>query len=243
MNVQLTQAVKDITGVTGPGDHPGDCGGRARPPAVGGLTPARGRWNCGAGAQALTGHYRRSICLTLKQAWPSPASTVSRLPSAIGDRASLPISVQPAVDDLHRHWTPSDGKNQGKNGPKYDARNLLYQLGRRRSGRHPRPECDDRADHLAGIGTDLSAFPTDKHFCSGSGWRPTTTSPAAGAAQSDPQDAEPGGAGVSFGRPVGQPQSQQCFRCVLSPYAQPSGAKNGRLSPRPTRSPAVSIIC
>ncbi len=127
MNVQLTQAVKDITGVTGLAIIRAIVAGERDPQRLAALRQPGVKQTAEQIARALTGHYRPEHLFALKQAWPCTTSTVSRLPSAIGrSRTSCPSQVQPRRPTTCRHWTPVTNGTQEQERSQIRARSLLY---------------------------------------------------------------------------------------------------------------------
>jgi len=67
--------------------------------------------------------------------------------------------------------------------------------------RGPRLEASTAQTLLSEIGTDMSPWPTEKHFASWLGLAPTTTSRGARCCAATPQSAQPRRAGPALGRP------------------------------------------
>ncbi len=174
MNVQLTQAVKDITGVTGLAIIRAIVAGERDPQRLAALRQPGVKQTAEQIARALTGHYRPEHLFALKQAlalYDFYSQQIAECDREIESQFAH-LKSSPPSDDLPP-LDPSDKRNsKSKNGPKYDARSLLYRWAGVDLVAIPGLNATTVQTILAEIGTDLSAFPTDKHFCSWLGLAP-----------------------------------------------------------------------
>lgn len=166
MNVQLTQAVEDITGVTGLAIMRAIVAGERDPQH---LATLRQR-NCAKSpaeiAQALTGNYRLEHVFALKQALVLYDTYTEQVQACDGEIERQLRALSPQSDDeLPPPAQRSKPGSVTKNGPRYDARGLLYKatgvdlcaidgLG---------PTTVQQI--LAEIGGSVAAWPTSKQFC------------------------------------------------------------------------------
>jgi transposase len=174
MNVQLTQAVKDITGVTGLSIIRAIVGGERDPRKLAALRQPGVKKGEAEIAQALTGHYRPEHVFALKQAlelYDTYRELLLECDVEIERQfANLKPSVPP--DDLPPLDRSDKLESNSKNAPSYDARALLYQwAGVDLVGIAGLNESTVQTI-LSEIGTEVSAWPTDKHFASWLGLAP-----------------------------------------------------------------------
>lgn len=174
MNVQLTQAVSDITGVTGMAIIRAIVAGERDPHQLATLRQPGVQKNEAQIVKALTGHYRSEHVFALKQALALYDAYTVQVQECDSELERQFSNLKPTVppDDL----PPLDPRNKreshSKNGPTYDARTLLYQwVGVDLVAISGLNESTVQTA-LTEVGTDLSAFPTDKHFCSWLGLAP-----------------------------------------------------------------------
>ena len=137
------------------------------------------------------------------------------------------------------------GKSQShsKNAPRYDARTLLYQL----TGVDlvAIDGLSDSSVQLSSseVGTDMSRFPTAKHFCSWLGLAPHHAI-SGGKVLSRHTLKTTNRAGQAF-RLAAQTLARSRTSASLPSIAslEPDWGRSGPSSPPPTRSPAPSTIC
>jgi transposase len=174
MNVQLTQAVKDITGVTGLSIIRAIVAGERDPRKLAALRQPGVKKNAQEIAQALTGNYRPEHLFTLKQALALYDAYGEQLRECDAEierqfanlKPVTPPEEQPPLD------TTAKRESNSKNGPSYDARSLLYRWAGVDLVAIAGLNASTVQTILAEIGIDLSAWPTDKHFCSWLGLAP-----------------------------------------------------------------------
>ena len=174
MNVQLTQVLRDISGVSGLAIIRAIVAGERDPRRLAALRQPGVKKSEPEIVQALTGNYRPEHVFALKQAlalYDFYTEQVRECDTEIEHQYS---NLKPTVppDDLPPLERTDKTDSYSKNGPSYDARTLLYQLTGvdlvAISGLN-----ETTVQTIIGeIGTDLSRFPSEKHFCSWLGLAP-----------------------------------------------------------------------
>jgi transposase len=173
MNVQLTQALSDITGVTGLAIIRAIVAGERDP-----LILAQLRNPCCAKPEAelvkaLTGNYRAEHVFALKQALALYDAYTEQIRECDQEIERQYTVLKPIHDDDLPPLDTSDKKNtHSKNGPSYDARSLLYQLLGVDLVAINGLNASTVEDIISEIGTNIDCWPTDKHFCSWLGLAP-----------------------------------------------------------------------
>jgi transposase len=174
MNVQLTQVLKDITGVTGMAIIRAIVAGARDPLQLAQLRDPRCASSQTEIAKALTGHYRPEHVFALKQAlalYDAYTVQIAECDQELEQQFSV---LRPVHED---HDLPpldtSDKRNtHSKNGPAYDARTLLYQLLGVDLVAISGLNASTVQTIIAEIGTDMSRWPSVKHFCAWLGLAP-----------------------------------------------------------------------
>ena len=173
MNVQLTQALSDITGVTGLAIIRAIVAGERDP-----LMLAQLRNPCCAKPEAelvkaLTGNYRAEHVFALKQALALYDVYTEQIRECDREIERQYSALKPIHDDDLPPLDTSDKKNtHSKNAPPYDARALLYHLLGVDLVAINGLNASTVEDIISEIGTDIECWPTDKHFCSWLGLAP-----------------------------------------------------------------------
>ncbi len=167
MNLQLTQVLKDITGVTGQQIIRAIVAGERNPVTLAQLRDKRCKHSSDEIAKALTGHYRAEHLFALKQALNLYDAYTAQIQECDQELERQFSALKPTHDDKLPPLDTSDKRNtHSKNGPTYDARSLLYQwLGVDLVALDGLNAGSVQA-LLTEVGTRLDAFPTEKHFCS-----------------------------------------------------------------------------
>jgi transposase len=167
MNVQLTQVLSDITGETGLAIIRKIVAGERDPVTLAQLRDPRCKHTSDEIAQALTGNYRAEHVFALKQAlalYDFYTDQVRECDRELEQRFSAlkPRHNEPMLPPLD----PSDKQDShSKNGPRYDARTLLYQwVGVDLCAITGMNEITVQ-QALTETGTDMSPWRTVKHFC------------------------------------------------------------------------------
>jgi transposase len=174
MNVQLTQAVHDITGVTGLAIIRAIVAGERDPEQLAALRRRGVQKTERQIAKALHGNYRAEHVFALKQALELYDFYTERIAECDREierqfqnlRPSVPPDQRPPLD-------PSDKReSHSKNAPPYDARTLLYRWAGVDLVAIAGLNESTVLTILSEVGTDLQAFPTEQHFCSWLGLAP-----------------------------------------------------------------------
>jgi hypothetical protein len=180
LNLQLPVVISDITGVTGRRIRRDISGGQTDPHALAQHRDHRYQASAAEITAALTGHYRPEHVFVLQQ-------NLALFDAYQGPRAGCdaeahvltPVAQTPAPSGSLP--APRTRKTPRDNEPRVEIRTPLHQLTGVDLTRIDAIGPYRAPRRLAEIGTDLSRWPTEKHFTS---WltlaRPTTKSPAAG---------------------------------------------------------------
>ena len=167
MNVRLSPTVKDITGVTGMAIIRAILAGERDP-----LKLARLRQpGCAKPetefVKALTGNYRDEHIFALKQAVALYDAYTQQILECDQELERKFSALKPVHDDELPPLDTTDKRNtHSKNAPAYDARSLLYQLlGVDLAAVDGLNEVTAQII-ISEIGTDMSRWQDDKHFCS-----------------------------------------------------------------------------
>jgi transposase len=174
MNVQLTQVLSDVTGVTGMAIIRAIVAGERNPRVLAAMRDPKVRKSEAEIAKALTGNYRPEHVFALKQALALYDFYTEQVTECDREIARQFSNIKPMVppDDLPPLPPSNKPASRMKNEPDYDARSLLYQL----TG-VDLCEIDGLNEStvqtiISEVGTDLSRFPTERHFCSWLGLAP-----------------------------------------------------------------------
>ncbi len=172
MNVHLTQVLADITGVTGMAIIRAIVAGERDPQVLAAFRDPKVHKSEAQIAKALTGNYRPEHIFTLKQAlalYDFYTTQVAECDRAIEAQFS---NLKPDRPDDALPPLPPKPYAPNRNGPAYDARSLLYQLiGVDLCAINGLNETTVQTI-ISETGTDLSAFPSEKFFCSWLGLAP-----------------------------------------------------------------------
>ena len=172
MNVLLPQVVSDITGVTGLAIIRAILAGERNPQQLAALRQPGCKRSEQEIAKALTGHYRAEHVFALKQALALYDFYTEQLAECDAQIERQFANFKPVADDLPP--LPPTGKSgsHSKNGPSYDARSYLYHMTGVDLVAISGLNESTVQTIISEVGTDLSAFPTEKHFCSWLGLAP-----------------------------------------------------------------------
>jgi transposase len=175
MNVQLTRVLSDITGITGMQMIRAIVRGERNPAVLAQYRHGTCRHSEAEIAKALTGHYRAEHVFALKQALTLYDAYTEQLQACDAEIERQYAAIRPRFDpdDPDQPLGPDTKRNtHSKNGPGFDARRPLFQL----TGVDL--TAVDGLDEAAAqvlvseIGTDMSKWRTEKHFCSWLGLAP-----------------------------------------------------------------------
>lgn len=175
MNVQLTQVVSDITGHTGLQIIRAIVAGERDPQALAQVRHGRCHASEAEIAKALTGHYRPEHVFALKQALALYDCYTQQVQECDATIAQHYAAINPTYDDT----TPppplgADPKpnSHAKNAPAFDVRACLYRILGIDLTAVNGLEASTAQTLLSEIGTDMSQWPTEKHFASWLGLAP-----------------------------------------------------------------------
>lgn len=173
MNVQLTQVLSDITGVTGLEILRAIVAGERDPVALARLRHPRCKSSSDQIAKALTGNYRAEHVFALTQALALYDFYTQHLQACDQQVEQQYSAIKPTFDEDLPPLPPDPKVNSHrKNAPKVDVRSQLYRL----TGVDLTvvDGLDDSSAQivLAEIGTDMSKWRSEKHFCSWLGLAP-----------------------------------------------------------------------
>jgi len=172
MNVQLTQAVKDITGVTGLAIIRAIVAGERDAQQLAALRQPGVKKTEAEIAKALTGNYRPEHLFALQQALALYDFYTAQLAACDAEIERQFANLKPISDDLPPLPPTEKCDSHSKNAPNYDARGYLYRLTGVDLVAISGLNESTVQTIIAEVGTDLSAFPTEKHFCSWLGLAP-----------------------------------------------------------------------
>jgi len=172
MNVQLTQVVSDITGTTGLRILRAIVAGERDPQTLAQLRHERCHASAATIAKALSGHYRAEHVFALKQAlalYDFYTTQVQECDTAIEQHYAVIKPVPDAPPPLGPNPKPN---SHAKNAPDCDVRGKLYRILGVDLTAVAGLEASSAQILVSEIGTDMSKWPTEKHFASWLGLAP-----------------------------------------------------------------------
>jgi len=172
MNVQLSQVVSDITGMTGLAIVRAIVAGQRDPQQLAALRQPGCKKSEQQIAKALTGNYRREHLFALQQALALYDFYTVQIATCDTEIEAQFANLKPISEDLPP--LPPSGKrdSHSKNGPSYDARSYLYRMTGVDLVAISGLNESTVQTIISETGTDMSHFPTEKHFCSWLGLAP-----------------------------------------------------------------------
>lgn len=171
MNIQLTQVLSDITGVTGMEIIRAIVAGQRDPVRLAQYRNPRCASSEEEIAKALMGHYRAEHVFTLKQALALYDFYTVQIRECDAEMERQSTAMEPpASDEGHGGLPPLEARpkkgSHCKNAPAFDVRTHLYHLtGVDLTAVHGIEE-NIAQTIISETGTDMSAWPTAKHYCS-----------------------------------------------------------------------------
>lgn len=172
MNVQLTQVISDITGVTGMAIIRAILAGERDPHQLAALRQPGCKKSQKEIAKALTGNYRAEHVFALKQALALYDAYTEQLAECDHEIERQFANLKLLSEDLPP-LPPSDKReSHSKNGPSYDARSYLYRMTGVDLVAISGLNESTVQTIISEVGTDMRAFPSEKHFCSWLGLAP-----------------------------------------------------------------------
>jgi len=173
MNVQLMQVLSDITGQSGMAIMRAIVAGERDAAKLAALRDRRCRHDEEEIAKALTGHYRAEHVFALKQALALYDAYTAQLQEC-DEQIEKQFSVlKPSHEDDLPPLDSRDKRNSHcKNAPSYDAREQLYRLTGVDLVAVTGLNASTVQTIISEIGTDMSRWPSVKHFASWLGLAP-----------------------------------------------------------------------
>jgi hypothetical protein len=172
MNVQLTQVVSDITGVTGLTILRAIVAGQRDPQQLATLRQPGVKKTEAEIVKALTGNYRPEHLFALQQALALYDFYTEQMAACDVEIARQFANLKPISTDLPPLPPSAKRDSHSKNAPGYDARSYLYRLTGVDLVAISGLNASTVQTIISEVGTDLQAFPTEKHFCSWLGLAP-----------------------------------------------------------------------
>jgi transposase len=173
MNIQLGQALSDLTGKTGLDILRAIVAGEHDPVVLAKLRKGRCQSSQAELIKALTGHYRKEHLFVLKQALAMFDTFSERLREFDQEIERLLEEIKPELPDDFPPLPPDPKPGSHcKNAPGYDARGSMYRLARVDLTAIPGLNQNLVQKILAEVGLDMSRFPSAKNFCSWLGLAP-----------------------------------------------------------------------
>jgi transposase len=173
MNVQLTQVLSDITGATGLQILRAIVAGERDPQVLARLRHGRCQRSEAEIAKALSGHYRPEHVFALKQAlalYDFYTAQVHECDTTIEQHYA---AIKPIYDEPPPPLGPAPKPHShAKNAPAFDVRACLYRILGFDLTAMAGLEASSIQVILSEIGTDMSKWPTEKHFASWLGVAP-----------------------------------------------------------------------
>jgi transposase len=173
MNVQLPQVVSDITGSTGLRIIRAIVAGERDPQALARLRHERCHASASEIAKALSGHYRPEQVFALKQAlalYDFYSAQVHECDTYIEQHYAV---IKPVPGEPPPPLGPDPKPNShAKNAPDFDVRGNLYRILGVDLTAIAGLEASSAQILVSEIGTDMSKWPTEKHFASWLGLAP-----------------------------------------------------------------------
>jgi len=175
MNVQLTQVLSDISGTTGLQIIRAIVAGERDPQVLARLRHGRCQRSEAEIAQALSGHYRPEHVFALKQALALYDFYTTQVQECDTYLEQHYAAIKPTYDEqMPPPPLGPDPKpnSHAKNAPAFDVRACLYRILGFDLTATDGLEASSAQVLVAEIGTDMSKWPTEKHFASWLGLAP-----------------------------------------------------------------------
>jgi hypothetical protein len=165
MNVRLTNVLSDITGVTGMQIIRAIVAGECDPQVLASYRNRQCKHTEEEIAKSLEGHYKREHLFTLKQALELYDFYDRQLKACDAELEALYAEFDPPEDPSTEPPKPNRRKRR-KNQPHFDLAQSLYRMTGVDLTQIDGLDALSVQDILSEIGTDMSAWPTEKHFAS-----------------------------------------------------------------------------
>ena len=165
MNLKLTNVLSDITGVTGMHIIRAIVAGEHDPQVLASYRNQQCKHTEEEIAKSLEGHYKREHLFTLKQALELYDFYDQQLKACDTELEALYAQFDPPEDPGTEPPKPNRRKRR-KNQPHFDLAQSLYRMTGVDLTQIDGLDALSVQDILSEIGTDMSAWPTEKHFAS-----------------------------------------------------------------------------
>ena len=167
MNVQVHRAVTDITGKTGMSIIRSILAGNHDPETLASYRNPRCKHSVAEIAKALSGNFRQDYLFTLRQALESYDHANAQMIACDLEIEAALGRIESKIDPTAKPVPPRRGrlKPQG-NEPKFELREHLYRIHGQDLTQIEGIQATTVLDITSEVGTDMSRWPTVKHFCS-----------------------------------------------------------------------------
>ena len=167
MNVLVHRAVTDITGKTGMRIIRGILAGTHDPKTLASYRDSRCKFTEEEFVKALSGNYRQDYLFTLRQALESYDHIQKQITTCDHEMDAALGNLDTKSDPANEPMPPRRGriKSQG-NEPKIELREHLYRILGLDLTQVEGMQATSVLDILSEVGTDMTRWPTVKHFCS-----------------------------------------------------------------------------
>jgi len=173
MNVQLTNVLSDITGVTGMLIIRAILDGQRDPHYLAQFRDPRCARDEDEIAKSLQGNYKREHLFALQQAVELYDFYTTRITACDHEIEQFYATLQAQVDPAQKPLPPAKRSGaKSKNSPNYDLRTALYRIAGVDLTAIDGLNVLSVQTILSEIGVDMSKWPTSKHFCAWLGLAP-----------------------------------------------------------------------
>lgn len=166
MNIQLTNVISDITGQTGMHIIRAIVAGEHDPVTLAQYRDPRCRSSEAEIAKALSGHYRDEHLFALKQALELYDFYHQQIQTCDTEIEQKYATIKPVFDDEPPSSSPTKKKRRSKNEPDFDLHRHLFQITGVDLTRIDGLDVLTVQQIITETGTDMSSWPTVKHFAS-----------------------------------------------------------------------------
>lgn len=174
MNVQLSNVLSDISGVSGMAIVQAILDGERRPSKLAGLADPQVKASRAVIAKSLAGNWRPELVFVLRQEVEMYRVCQNKI-AACDEQLQQHLQAMTAKVDLEAQplGPRPPGKRARGNAPKFDLRRELYRLTGVDWTQVDGIDVQVAQSVIAETGVDLSAFPSEKHFANWLGLCPT----------------------------------------------------------------------
>lgn len=166
MNIQLTNVISDMTGQTGMHIIRAIVAGEHDPVSLAQYRDPRCRSSEAEIAKALGGHYRAEHLFALKQALELYDFYHQQIQACDTEIEQKYAVIKPALDDVPPSGPPTKKRGRSKHQPDFDLHRSLLRITGVDLTRIDGLDVLTVQQIIAETGTDMSAWPTVKHFAS-----------------------------------------------------------------------------